>query len=318
MKKPNSESFSLDKGQFCNTNVIRLRDDLDRVQTLLDQDPFNINIREQEALTVADFNQAVIMEEHFLRQKAKVSVLKRRVFDSAYYHKNDKTIKNVFLGQSDQPYRFKDTDYDIYFEVCIENRVFPDKATLILHTLLYACMENHTHALKEGYDSQSSVTNGDSTRANRRWLGRGFCLPTDDRWLAIFPNDRIASYGGWSDALLRRFTVSQVGWNPFVLETIRLMLSQKLKPQDRLAGGIASSSLGTACSLFKAGLDNVPNDVYAIIIHVGTGAKRKSTKIVIAKLVLAAAAYYLWQERNKSYLHGYGVWQKVDTPYWEL
>ncbi|GJV15630.1 putative RNA-directed DNA polymerase [Tanacetum coccineum] len=150
MKKP-FRKLLFDKGNL-HTNVIRLRDDLDRVQTLLDQDPFNINIREQEALTVADFNQAVIMEEHFLRQKAKVQWLKEGDSNSAYFHKTVKsnacrgridaittsngvilTDDNVsaafvshyesFLGQSDQPSDLNDTDL---FEVCIDEQVAAD------------------------------------------------------------------------------------------------------------------------------------------------------------------------------------------------
>ncbi|GJS65349.1 hypothetical protein Tco_0679913 [Tanacetum coccineum] len=47
-----------------------------------------------------------------------------------------------------------------------------------------------------------------------------------------------------------------------------------------------------------AGLDRVVHDVYAIIHHIGPKAKRRSSHIVIAKLVVAASAYFIWQERN--------------------
>ncbi|GJV72227.1 hypothetical protein Tco_1492222 [Tanacetum coccineum] len=70
-----------------HTNVIRLRDDLDRVQIQLDADPFNSALREEEASIVVAFNEAKIMEEKFLRQKAKVDWLRDGDSNSAYFHK---------------------------------------------------------------------------------------------------------------------------------------------------------------------------------------------------------------------------------------
>ncbi|GJS12846.1 putative reverse transcriptase domain, reverse transcriptase zinc-binding domain protein [Tanacetum coccineum] len=51
-------------------------------------------------------------------------------------------------------------------------------------------------------------------------------------------------------------------------------------------------------TMSKAGLDRVSHDIYAIVDHIGGNASRKSTCIVIAKLVVAASAYFIWQERN--------------------
>nr|GEW66990.1 hypothetical protein [Tanacetum cinerariifolium] len=45
-------------------------------------------------------------------------------------------------------------------------------------------------------------------------------------------------------------------------------------------------------------LDRVSHDVYDVIAHFGMNAKRKSTHVVIAKMVLAASTYFIWQERN--------------------
>nr|GEY78716.1 hypothetical protein [Tanacetum cinerariifolium] len=47
-----------------------------------------------------------------------------------------------------------------------------------------------------------------------------------------------------------------------------------------------------------AGLDRVSHDVYDVIVHFGMNAKRKSTHVVIAKMVLAAFTYFIWQECN--------------------
>nr|GEV23170.1 hypothetical protein [Tanacetum cinerariifolium] len=48
----------------------------------------------------------------------------------------------------------------------------------------------------------------------------------------------------------------------------------------------------------RAGLDQLPHDIYAMVDQLGANASRKSSHIVIAKLVIAASAYFLWQERN--------------------
>ncbi|GJW73858.1 retrotransposon protein, putative, ty1-copia subclass [Tanacetum coccineum] len=47
-----------------------------------------------------------------------------------------------------------------------------------------------------------------------------------------------------------------------------------------------------------AGLDRVAHDVYEIVDHLGSIAKKRSSHVVIAKLVVAASAYFIWQERN--------------------
>ncbi|GJW65633.1 hypothetical protein Tco_0117517 [Tanacetum coccineum] len=46
-----------------HANVIRLRDELDKVQTCLDADPFYSSLRGEEAVAVVAFNEALIMEE---------------------------------------------------------------------------------------------------------------------------------------------------------------------------------------------------------------------------------------------------------------
>ncbi|GKA23989.1 hypothetical protein Tco_0710022 [Tanacetum coccineum] len=41
-------------------------------QISIDADPFNVTLRDREAACIAEFNQAVLMEERFLKQKAKI------------------------------------------------------------------------------------------------------------------------------------------------------------------------------------------------------------------------------------------------------
>ncbi|GJT14868.1 RNA-directed DNA polymerase, eukaryota, reverse transcriptase zinc-binding domain protein [Tanacetum coccineum] len=85
LKKP-IRKLIYDKGNL-HANVIRLRDNLDRLQTDLDKDPSNVSLREDEAATVIAFNEALVIKEKFLKQKAKIAWLKEGDSNSAYFHK---------------------------------------------------------------------------------------------------------------------------------------------------------------------------------------------------------------------------------------
>nr|GFB84429.1 RNA-directed DNA polymerase, eukaryota, reverse transcriptase zinc-binding domain protein [Tanacetum cinerariifolium] len=75
-----------EKGNL-HTNVTRLRDDLDRAQICLDADLFNVALRENKATVVVAFNDALIIKERFLKQKAKIDWLREGDSNSAYFHK---------------------------------------------------------------------------------------------------------------------------------------------------------------------------------------------------------------------------------------
>ncbi|GKD56648.1 hypothetical protein Tco_1290035, partial [Tanacetum coccineum] len=68
-------------------NVKKLRHKLDEPQKALDSDPSNIELREEEAAYLQAFNDALLMEERFLMQKAKVEWLKFGDANTAYFHK---------------------------------------------------------------------------------------------------------------------------------------------------------------------------------------------------------------------------------------
>ncbi|GJR01111.1 hypothetical protein Tco_0524095 [Tanacetum coccineum] len=85
LKKP-LRKLLYDKGNLHN-NVNQLRNDLDQVQIRLDVDPFNESIREEEAMVLAAFNDACLMQEKFLKQKAKIDWLREGDSNSAYFHK---------------------------------------------------------------------------------------------------------------------------------------------------------------------------------------------------------------------------------------
>ncbi|GJX97614.1 ribonuclease H-like domain-containing protein, partial [Tanacetum coccineum] len=102
----------------------------------------------------------------------------------------------------------------------------------------------------------------------------------------------------------------------------KLIVKKKLKTQDMLRNWDAN--LGNVCSLCEtqpdslehlffecpfsqvvwshmkvyAGLDASAHDLYLIISNFLSLAKRKASRSVIAKLVVSASAYFLWQERN--------------------
>ncbi|GJY29596.1 RNA-directed DNA polymerase, eukaryota, reverse transcriptase zinc-binding domain protein [Tanacetum coccineum] len=88
LKKP-LRKLLYDKGNL-HDNVNKLRIEMERVQTDLDLDPSNHDLRDEEAVYVRAFTEALIMEERFLKQKAKVEWLNVRDFNSAYFHKSVK------------------------------------------------------------------------------------------------------------------------------------------------------------------------------------------------------------------------------------
>ncbi|GJR43894.1 hypothetical protein Tco_0385474 [Tanacetum coccineum] len=89
LKKP-IRKLLYDKGNL-HVNVTRLREHLDKIQTDLDNDPNNVSIREEEAAAVNAFNNAILMEEKFLKQKAKIAWLKEGDCNTAYFHKSVKS-----------------------------------------------------------------------------------------------------------------------------------------------------------------------------------------------------------------------------------
>ncbi|GJV63872.1 RNA-directed DNA polymerase, eukaryota, reverse transcriptase zinc-binding domain protein [Tanacetum coccineum] len=85
LKKP-LRKLLIDKGNI-HTNVSNLRKALDEAQIALDSDPDNANLRQQEAVALNAFNDALLTEERFLNQKAKIDWLKYGDANSAYFHK---------------------------------------------------------------------------------------------------------------------------------------------------------------------------------------------------------------------------------------
>ncbi|PWA86565.1 reverse transcriptase domain, Reverse transcriptase zinc-binding domain protein [Artemisia annua] len=91
LKKP-FRSMLFREGNI-HEKVTKLRHELDEVQRALDLDPFNVDLREEEACYLNAFNEAVLKEECFLMQKAKVEWLRVGDSNSAYFHKVVKSRK---------------------------------------------------------------------------------------------------------------------------------------------------------------------------------------------------------------------------------
>ncbi|GKD13427.1 zinc finger, CCHC-type containing protein [Tanacetum coccineum] len=85
LKKP-LRKLLYDQGNIHN-NVVKLRHELDEAQKTLDSDPSNHELREEEAVYLNAFTDAVLVEEKFLSQKAKIEWLKLGDANTAYFHK---------------------------------------------------------------------------------------------------------------------------------------------------------------------------------------------------------------------------------------
>ncbi|XP_071713676.1 uncharacterized protein [Rutidosis leptorrhynchoides] len=84
LKKP-LRKLSWSKGNL-HERVVKLRNDLDLAQINLDRDHSSITLREVESNTLKDFNEAVLIEEKFLKQKAKIEWLRARDNNSSYFY----------------------------------------------------------------------------------------------------------------------------------------------------------------------------------------------------------------------------------------
>nr|GFA49893.1 hypothetical protein [Tanacetum cinerariifolium] len=74
-----------------HTRVNSLRSDLDEVQKALDINPHDMVLREAEAAKLQAFMEAKLVEERFLKQKAKIDWLEVGDSNSAFFHKSIKS-----------------------------------------------------------------------------------------------------------------------------------------------------------------------------------------------------------------------------------
>ncbi|XP_035830140.1 uncharacterized protein LOC110901221 [Helianthus annuus] len=66
--------------------VLDLKEELDKLQTKLDLDPFNVSTKEAESMCVKKYQDALIDEERFLKQKSKQKWLEVGDANTAFFH----------------------------------------------------------------------------------------------------------------------------------------------------------------------------------------------------------------------------------------
>ncbi|GJY80402.1 RNA-directed DNA polymerase, eukaryota, reverse transcriptase zinc-binding domain protein [Tanacetum coccineum] len=119
LKKP-IRKLLYEKGNL-HANVIRLRTELELIQTLLDADPFNASLREAEAACVVEFNQAAIMEER--REIDVVTNAEGVVFANDAVPDVFVSHYEAFLGLAGEMHRFNTTNL---FKTCLNEQVATD------------------------------------------------------------------------------------------------------------------------------------------------------------------------------------------------
>ncbi|GJW02004.1 putative RNA-directed DNA polymerase, partial [Tanacetum coccineum] len=82
-----------DLNQICtilgtkDQTVVKLKEELDEIQIALDKDPTNTELRVEESHYLKAFNDAVLDEERFLKQKSKIKWLREGDGNTSYFHK---------------------------------------------------------------------------------------------------------------------------------------------------------------------------------------------------------------------------------------
>ncbi|GJV95340.1 hypothetical protein Tco_1546917 [Tanacetum coccineum] len=71
-------------------NVVKLRHELDEVQKALNKNPSSNVNRDEEAFNLTAYTQALLDEERFLKEKAKIELLRVGDSNSAYFHRSVK------------------------------------------------------------------------------------------------------------------------------------------------------------------------------------------------------------------------------------
>nr|GEW84627.1 hypothetical protein [Tanacetum cinerariifolium] len=126
LKKP-IWKMMYDKGNL-HANVIRLCENLDRLQTDLDNNPSNASIREEEAAAVVAFNEAVLIEEKFLKQKAKITWLRKGDANTTYFHKMNDDVAKAFINHYEVFLGHADTTNDFYTNNLFSTRLDANEA----------------------------------------------------------------------------------------------------------------------------------------------------------------------------------------------
>nr|GEV03212.1 hypothetical protein [Tanacetum cinerariifolium] len=141
--------------------------------------------------------------------------------------------------------------------------------------------------------------------STRDMFGAGLNLSTKV-WSSIRPRgDKV----DWFNIVWFNFCIPRHAFN------LWLIVKRKLKTQDMIRSWEVSDSLGTDCALCETTIDSHEHLFFLCsfsqavwshmvrltclnLVNHDIYAKRRTIKSIIVRLVIAASAYYIWQERN--------------------
>ncbi|GJT09629.1 hypothetical protein Tco_0856671 [Tanacetum coccineum] len=239
LTKPKPKPFKFYNIITSNENFAQLRDQLDHVQRRLDMDPFNVDICEEEASTMAAFNKACIMEEKFLKQKAKIDWLQedQNVATDMIRNVTRQEVKSSLFSMGNEK-SLSPNGFTVAF--------FKESWDIVADDLVAAICEFFTNGFK----------------------CQGDCI----------------------------HVIAKVAWEVCFLPMMREGLECEVR--DWYRDGLSSSSKVWNQVKLYAGLSTSSPIFSQIMSIVVPFAARKSSRSIIAKLVIAASAYFIWQEQN--------------------
>ncbi|GJT37806.1 RNA-directed DNA polymerase, eukaryota, reverse transcriptase zinc-binding domain protein [Tanacetum coccineum] len=101
-----------------------------------------------------------------------------------------------------------------------------------------------------------------------------------------------------SQGLSNKFSVAQVWSDIHYLGTVCSLCGDQPDSHDHLFFECSFAHVIWDRMIVLVGLDSSPPNIYDIINDLLPIARRRSMKSVVAKLVVTASAYFIWQERN--------------------
>ncbi|GJV84096.1 zinc finger, CCHC-type containing protein [Tanacetum coccineum] len=174
LKKP-LRKLLYDQGNL-HENVKRLWHELDEAQRALDSDPSNLELREEEAAYLQAFNDALLMEERFLSQKAKVACVDGEQVPVAFIDHY-----TAFLGQQGVPSYFDTNDlFCKQLTIDTANHMVRDVTDKEIREAIFSMGDNKAPGLdsysasffKEAWD----IIAGDVTKAIKEFFINGVLL----------------------------------------------------------------------------------------------------------------------------------------------
>ncbi|KAK1424624.1 hypothetical protein QVD17_19957 [Tagetes erecta] len=289
------------------------RHELEELQEQIDKNPFDESLREMEARCMRDFETAALDEEHFMKQKSKIEWLSAGDANSAYFHRALKSKINK--GRI--------------------NSIVDSGGIFLQHDEVPDAFVNH-YKVFLGSESSSVIVNRlniFTSRLNSDTADATVPVLVEYRRDTYVWKDRQGNESMFSSSLIWntiRDTQQLVEWEkmvwfPYCIPRhafhMWLVFLGKLNTQDRMKRW----DMNMMCCVFcYKGLDshehlffdcdysrevwylirpminmqNVEGSWEDIRHRIHSQLKLKSARSIIERLVIGAASYYVWQERN--------------------